>query len=513
MKGIDMTKWLLIMGVLFSASVSYANRFDYLKHVDIRDIAKYDNRDVHFRGTSNKIMEAFEGFPGLFVGEIADDLIIPNMATQVRYYREGAIGPDGHYSKNDSGADVFVSTNKNEHTRKNVILSVDYEKVVDVTGEDKVFDADLLLFVHDDFYGYYFRRLQVRVDWFKNAQGSILDVVQVTKFHQDIHLNETRFNVKASILDRKMILEDPYNMITKVFPLTVGALDIRTEVGMDGQVHSMTFLVPNRLRNSNNRYSEYEPFENAELKKASSWHAINNTRARNFPAYFRGRPFIAIIDKNLGDNAGGYREIGFHYQINRDRLIRGFESHGCVRMADKDLYQLDAILNEGPHETIPTKVVYDLPQYKTLDNPMPKVNSNYNVVAYSKMDPSTKVVRCKSGSTYSVRHYGGGYHTVSDGDCLTLVQRRNQSATSVVNYMLGFNNEFPSAHVTRLAHIPYAQEAEEQRAIYAQQQQQWQQQQQQEQIYRQQQYRPPEVIYQQQPVRRKATLFDMIFGR
>lgn len=504
-----MTKWITILGLLLSSAVAQANRFEYLKHVDVRDIAKYDNQAVGFRGTSNKILDLLENYPGLFVGETHEDLVVPDMNTHIRFYRDGALGPDGHYRTNDSGIEVFQSTKTNEHTRKNVIFSADYENVVDVTGEDKVFDVDLILFIHDDSFGYYFRRLQLRVDWHQNAggKGSLLDVVQVQKFYHDIHLNDTRFNVKVSILDRKMIVEEPYHLITKVFPLTVGALDIRTEVGMDGQVQTMTFLVPRRLRNDKNRYSEYEDFSNAEIKKASSWHATNNTRARNFPAYFRGRPFIAVIDKNIGENAGGYREIGFHYQITRDKLVRGFESHGCMRMADKDLYQLDAILNEGPHETLTTRVVYDLPQYRWVDNPMPKVNSNYNVVAYSKADPQTKSVKCENGTSYAVRHYGN-YHTVSDNDCLTLIQRRSNSVQPIVDYILGNSGDFPRAHVANITHLPLRAKAvaEEPMVIYPPQNGQGG-------YYRNQEYFPPRPVQQQpqQPKKRK-TLFDALFG-
>ncbi|MCO5112608.1 MAG: hypothetical protein M9899_00375 [Bdellovibrionaceae bacterium] len=504
-----MTKWLVLLSVLFSASVTYANRFEYLKHVDVRDIAKYDKSAVHFRGTSSKILEMFEAHPGLFVGPTADDLIIPEMNTRIKFYRDGAVGPDGHYKTNESGQEVFVATKKNEHTRRNAILSVDYENVVDVTGEDKVFDADLLLFIHDENIGYYFRRLQVRVDWHQNAggKGSIFDVVQVQKFYEDIHLNETKFSVNVSILDRKMILEDSYYLITKVFPLTVGALDIRTQTGMDGQVHSMTFLVPSRMRNSTNKYEEYEDFKNAEIKKASQWHAINNTRARNFPAYFRGRPFIAVIDKNLGENAGGYREVGFHYQITRDKLVRGFESHGCMRMADKDLYQLDAILNEGPHNTLSTKAVYNLPQYKWIDNPMPKVNSNYNVVAYSKADPQTRNVRCENGTSYAVRRYGV-YHTVSDGDCLTLIQRRNKSVQPVIDYIAGLGRDFPETYVaSNLTHIPLKPKVVEKPPVvidpyYDQRNG----------NYQNGQYFPPRPIPVDPAPKKKKTLFDFIFG-
>lgn len=56
---------------------------------------------------------------------------------------------------------------------------------------------------------------------------------------------------------------------------------------------------------------------------------------RNVPAYFAGLPFLRITARN----SNGANTYGLHGPITEE-LIRGYVSHGCVRMADDDIIRM-----------------------------------------------------------------------------------------------------------------------------------------------------------------------------
>ena len=118
-------------------------------------------------------------------------------------------------------------------------------------------------------------------------------------------------------------------------------------------------------------------------------------------------------------------------------------------MRDADLYQLDAILNEGVHRELKARFVLNLPEYRDIDHPMPKLNKSYSQVVYSDRTTDA-IVKCKH-SSYYVRWYGP-YHTVSDEDCLTLVRRRSGSISPIARYLRGETLVYPKALITREDH-------------------------------------------------------------
>lgn len=414
---------------------SQGGALDHLRFVDIRDLLKY-NTDLS--GTSNLLMKTLEQNPSLFLGD---------NSSHIRFYRSGAQGPRGS-KVSKSGKTIFIYSPENDgsETRRNTILGAEFERIV---VEDihrgleaaQVFSFQMILFIHDDNRAegrsaddYYFRRLEVKVDWTIPPERAH-ERVRILNVLEEIPLSRTQFQVAGDLLERKVILEDPYNKITKVFPIGVGGFDVRTAYGMDNHVSLMTY-----------------EFEDAVLKKTDSEQGFHpNTRSRIYPSYYKGRPFIALYDR-----VKGYRQIGMHYQIDSS-LTRGFVSHGCIRVEDMYLYQLDAIVNEGVHEEIPVKMVYNLQGYEEFTHPKPKMDSSYKIVNYSSLRPPygdkwTKV-ECKN-SSYNVRYYGETYHTIADSDCLTQLATRNGSVYDIIDYMTGRTYTPPVAYTSMDNHVP-----------------------------------------------------------
>lgn len=479
-------KALLFATFAWSGASDAASRYDNLKHIDIRDLEKYGGDiqtvykvqkalwdlgyDIGVDGLkgpqTERLVGEYQSSRGLQVTRSMDDATLQSLGLQrvlgledvaerlgdsleentalytgvadtvtntitpannyVRYYAAGAEGPKavgpnaGSVRKDASGNSYFSINEDPAHTRMNTIFSAEIEDIIEEV-EGQVFKLQVILFIHDDTsavadgsFGFYFRRLQVQVDLADTNEST--KGVQILRHVQDIPLVQTNFHVLGDILDRKVILEDNTNNIIKIFPIGVGGFDIQTATGMDGSAVSTTFEFPN-----------------AKMKSTQAQSTWSNTRSRTSPSYYKGRPFLALY-------AGGtnYRSIGLHYQIDDDGLTRGFVSHGCVRVRDKDLYQLDAILNDGPHQAIDTHIVYDLKGYEHLDHPMPKKNHEYSLKVFSTVTTADRISHEQCGSTtHNVQWVGGGYHTVADSDCLSKHVSRKGDVQEVIDYIRG----------------------------------------------------------------------------
>lgn len=487
-------KALLFATFAWSGVADAASRYDNLKHIDIRDLEKYGGNiqtvykvqkalwdlgyDIGVDGLkgpqTERLIGEYQSSRGLQVTRSMDDATLQSLGLQrvlgledvaerlgqslelntalytgvadtatntitpannyVRYYAEGAQGPKatgpnaGSVRKNSSGNSYYAINEDPAHTRMNTIFSAEIEDIVEEV-ENQVFNLQVILFIHDEAsavadgsYGFYFRRMKVRVDLADtdvSTQG-----VQILKHVQDIPLVDTHFRVLGDVLDRKVILEDSINSIIKIFPIGVGGFDIQTAQGMDGSVSSTTFEFPN-----------------AKMRSTQDYTAGSNTRSRTSPSYYKGRPFLALF-------AGGttYRSIGLHYQIDDSGLTRGFVSHGCVRVRDKDLYQLDAILNDGPHQALDTHIVYDLKGYEHLDHPMPKKNHEYSLKIFSALTTANRISHKECGSTtHNVQWVGGGYHTVADSDCLSKHTSRKGDVQPILDYIRGDSMIIPQS--------------------------------------------------------------------
>lgn len=446
-----------ILGVLAALSVSCSafaqTTLDYnsLRHIDLRDLvhhgSHYDVREkkevkgTALRGTSTLLMRFMENYPQRFVGPIdSSGRINDTVSTTVKFYPDGAKGPEGSANEND----VFQISSDFPETRRQTIFSAEFEDIVVEQPETEtvspIYKLRMILFVHDQNHpfavgGYYFRRLTVRVNW-QIPKERETERVQVLSggndSAQDIPLSHTKFRVIGDILERKIILEEPTYGIIKTFPIGVGAFDVRTAPGMDRKVvRQLTEEFPNGF---------------VRQEKLNSEPIQSNTRVRTYPSYYRGRPFIGLRTSD-----GQYRQIGMHYQIDKWGLTRGFVSHACIRVRDKDLYQIDAILNEGPHGTLSIDFRNAQPQYSRYIHPMEKFEENYKQVVYSTR-ATEPTVKCER-STYSIRFYGQ-YHTLADGDCLTKVEQVKGSPQPIIDYLLGRSTVEPLTLLTDIEHDP-----------------------------------------------------------
>jgi hypothetical protein len=201
---------------------------------------------------------------------------------------------------------------------------------VEVSGDSQVLDdqirVPITVFFHSDrvnrslpiYSRFVFRKFIIIFD--RETRPSIQ---AVARNGRDISLHRTSFRIRAGILDRLVILEDRRHGIRKIFPIAVGAI--------------------NRLSPSG-RYSSLTPiFEAAHVNKRVA--RRGHLRERCDPHYFRCRPFIPITR----DGATNRTSIGFHIHQTTNRfpgagLQRGFFSHGCMRMLERDLYEMYAIV-------------------------------------------------------------------------------------------------------------------------------------------------------------------------
>lgn len=386
----------------------------------------------------------------------------PNM----KFTREGAIGPRGTIN-----GEVFVPTDKRMSSRTDTIFSVEFD------GENSVkkmaeglYMAKIILFIHDsqrsstESEQYFFRKMTVKTD----SSYPITDPqrVIITHVEKDIPLSDTYFEVYTDIAERKTVLIDNYNKIRKVFPVGVGAFDVRTLPGMDNFIGSMTEELKKEA------IITARPGVNDNGKPIE----VQILQERNHPSWYKGRPFIGILD----ENGTKYKEIGFHYQIDDDQLRRAFVSHGCIRVRDKDLYQLSVIVFKGTQEKVPVQVVNSFSIYNhlqsltSLDHPYPKTNNSFKRIIYAdknyasqearaQVSPSiisiakasdfTEVERfewCRQNGKYDVLRYHGPWASVLGTDCLTRITTENRHVGEFITYMLGYTNTPPviAAHKT-----------------------------------------------------------------
>lgn len=457
-----------LLTIIRTASAEYAGPY---YNIDLRDhmqFGSFNNLPTH------TIQVAIENRPCLFIAPV-DGSSKPDLNycdsnyrlttnPNIELTRAGAIGPDG-YSENEN----FYITDQKGWSRNDTIFSVEFDGPNSIRQiSEGVYQAQIILFVHDRLKSsnpedqYYFRKLIVRTDASKTPIDNI-ERVQVVQVVKDIPLKQTFFRVFVDISDRKLVLTDRDNAITKVFPIGVGSFDIRTLPGMDNFVGSMT----EELKN------------NAEITKIPQTDEngtpvyVQIMEERTNPDYYRGRPFIGILD----NNGTKYKEIGFHYQIDNDQLKRGFVSHGCIRVRDKDLYQLSMIVFRSAQSAIPVKVVNsfythsDLYEYTVLDHPYTKLNDSYKRIIYAdknyvspenraSVDPSiisiqhstsfTEVERyewCRQNGKYSTLRYIGPWASVLGTDCLTRTKGYSGNVEPILNYMNGLTTEIPAISV------------------------------------------------------------------
>ena len=183
---------------------------------------------------------------------------------------------------------------------------------------------------------------------YSNNAKSLQDIQIIQD--SSMNLKDMRFTLNVGLVDRKLIIKDELNSIKFLFPIGVGGFD--EGVLNEGKV---SLLTPR--------------FKVGYIDQR----AVISSRTK--PRYFDGKPFIRLLkgeDLKLDTTA-----IGFHTEIN-DSFVRGFDSHGCMRLRVPDLMALHDLIMDGDELKTPITV-----NYRTLDkadHPAPKRNGSYKAV-------------------------------------------------------------------------------------------------------------------------------------
>ncbi len=442
-----MKKYILFT-VLITVLTPFSRAQEIFYGVDVRDLKKYNTIHSEF---SSQLIKSLHRNTCEYVG---------HCPAPVRWFDSGAQGPEGKFR-----GGRFVVTNEREKTRKNTIFSVEIENVTsaisnasDKTGAASVYQ--LLFFIHDETQhaeskNLFFRRLSVV---FKNNSISNITLIQ------EIPLSKTYFSFYVDIMARKTILQDANFGIIKVFPVAVGALDIRNFPGQEVFAASLT---PEFVNNA-----QLYVGQPAGLHKARS----------DKGGMYQQRPFLGIVD----DNGTAYKQVGWHYQMAEGELQAGFITHGCFRMEDKNLYPMSEIVFASLQQFIPVKVVTsfsadsELEKLSGWSHPMPLTNDFYYSVGYldravfsndfvskirsdvnelpqgSYLSDVEQYFWCKShGQTIfnhsesarpGLRQYAD-WSTALDGYCLTKIVRNQMPVEPVLDYIFGRTAILPEVNI------------------------------------------------------------------
>lgn len=205
-----------------------------------------------------------------------------------------------------------------------------------------------------------FERLTVSYNMGEGALDARADLNQV------IDLKDTEFEVNVAMLDRRILMTDKRSSLRFTFPTGLGSIDDHTEYN---DVRLLTPL-----------------YKDAYLDKARAIYA------RKKPSYFEGKPFIRITT-NVNPN-NGHTAIGFHIDQSNGALIRGFVSHGCLRMKEHDLYFMYDIVRFGTHQRISVNTRYRIADDPS-NHPYPLKTSAYSRLKKYKLKKGVYYRRCK----------------------------------------------------------------------------------------------------------------------
>lgn len=165
-----------------------------------------------------------------------------------------------------------------------------------------------------------------------------------------INLKEMAFSMTVGLVDRKLIVSDAAHGVKFVLPIGVGGFD--EGILNEGRV---SLLTP--------RFHHGFIDQRAVISK------------REKPRYFDGKPFIRLLKGTDIDE--DMTAIGFHTEIN-DEFIRGFDSHGCMRLRVPDLMALHDLIMDGSVQQTPITVVYR--PKDSADHPAGKRNKTFKSV-------------------------------------------------------------------------------------------------------------------------------------
>lgn len=165
-----------------------------------------------------------------------------------------------------------------------------------------------------------------------------------------IYLNDTLFSLQIGLIERKLVLRDSTYGLLMVFPVGVGAFDAQVEN------KEQVALLTSRIRNG-------FIYKEAAVEK------------RKKPKYYQKKPFIRVLNKK---GSGGFTQFGLHIKQN-EVFRRGFDSHGCMRLREHDLFALFYLLKKGNKSYLPLSMTYRVED--KADHPLPYWTKFYQEVA------------------------------------------------------------------------------------------------------------------------------------
>lgn len=151
----------------------------------------------------------------------------------------------------------------------------------------------------------------------------------------DVPLSRMHFVINVGLVDHLVMIEDLANEVRMAFPLGVGGLD----QGVVDRGDSLLTPI----------------YHGAYLERA---------RVTTLSGPYRNLPVMYLTSPR-----GSFDGIGFHITLISDQdwktkgpnyLVRGFESHACMRMRYKDLIEFHTVVMQGADSVLPVNTDYFL---------------------------------------------------------------------------------------------------------------------------------------------------------
>ncbi len=326
---------------LFSPTVTRATPIG----VDLRDVAQFDLASFP---AATLILETFNKNPEIFVPAGVSFLL------------------DGPGQPNFVAKRLQIAGKK---TLANTVYGVELaeQPTSNADGTSRVL---LNVLYHLSGTNFFYRQLELTL----NSELTKIQNVTVTK--NDFSLNKMHFSMEVSLAERKAILSDTTTGIKKVYPLGVGGFDEGITPESGGRVRLMSVPKVNAKLMRSKATAYKLPVE--EYLKLP-YMPITKSNGLTIPVAFH-------IVQHSNESPRGQIPGTPRKPLGRDMnyMIRGFDSHACYRLREKDLYELYAILMHQEKDAIDLNVSFQLGQpgqaEPELEHPMPKRNDGYKTV-------------------------------------------------------------------------------------------------------------------------------------
>jgi hypothetical protein len=286
---------------------------------------------------------------------------------------------------------------------------------------DQLTDLFVVALVHSPAEGFFFRRMQVRVSL---ARRKVVGL----HIQGDEPLSDSRFSIEVNLAERMAVLTDEVTGRKKAYPLGVGAIDPGITDMSRGRTISLTPL-----------------FRDAALERSAA------IEARSEPAHFKSMPFLRLVRRD-----GAWTAIAFHIQQG-PKLGRGFESHGCLRLRERDLYELHALLMNQDRSRIPVQI--RLKGEEQAAHPYPKRNKTYFKVKNFESNPDkpARAERDEEHNLIVLERARGGVPLADllelDGDTMNASENRELGGKDTSPPPTGWKREalVPSSALNRIS--------------------------------------------------------------